>query len=265
MVHTSNIAVLIDAENGSNPQRIESLLRQLEGSGNIVAKLAIGNWSTNRICKKIDWRANGFKVVNQSQQAPGHNGSDFRLVIEAMELVFNPDLDIDTFVVMSSDQGFIPLYQRLRKKGKTVVVAGNGSLKNRRIRANTDRIVMLDDRHQIPRSNAVEASPSPNNKRSKRIKPKIVRDPMSRAQRHNTRNLIRRALARLGSERRRATPLNMYQMMKRLNSKFRVRDLGYSKMIDLLESFPEIITVVSVNPDDVRVRFGRSKPRRNTR
>ncbi len=259
-----NIAVLIDAENGSNPQRIESLMTQLNGYGNIVVKLAIGNWTKNRICKKIDWRADGFKVINQTQQAPGHNGSDFRLVIEAMELVYDPRLDIDTFVVMSSDQGFIPLYQRLRKMGKTVFVAGSKSLKNRRIRATTDRIMMLDGHNQLPKSNAVEAGPSPNNKRSRRNTTKVVNRPMKRPHRNETRILIRRSLTRLGSERRRATPLNMYRMMKRFNPNFSVRELGYSKMIDLLESFPEIITVMSTGPDDVWVRFGRNKPKRNT-
>ena len=238
-------------------------MSELDASGDVVVKNAIGDWSHQKFNKKLDWQGIGFKIVDQSRQVAGRNSSDFRLVIEAMELALNPDNDVDTFAVMSSDQGFIPLYLRLRQLGKKVIVAGNGSLKNHRIRECTDRIIATGTTHAKTRStilNARRNAKPEGRKRNADKKPraKVAKTPMNKMQRDHTRNLIRRSLGKLRSARRRSTPLNMYRMMKRQDPKFSVRNLGYATTIDLLTSFPEIITVVSADSANPWVRFGRS-------
>ena len=204
MTTNPKIALFVDAENGCNAGDLLRLMSELETLGDVVLKKAIGDWSRQKFNKKLDWLGIGFKIVDQSRQVAGRNSSDFRLVIEAMELALNPDNDIDTFAVMSSDQGFIPLYLRLRQLGKKVIVAGNGSLENHRIRGCTDRIIATGTRHLNPSANLTNAkqnaTPSPNKRHAQNESiPKVAKTPMNKMQRDRTRNLIRRSLGKLRS------------------------------------------------------------------
>ena len=273
MTVNQNIALLVDAENGVSAPQLDALLTELNQTGSVIEKRAIGNWSNNNFNKKVQWDNLGFKIVNQTGQIPGHNGSDFRLVIEAIEMVHDPDLHIDTFVVMSSDQGFIPLYSRLRQLGKNVIVAGNRHLKNSKIKATTDRIINLNtlvqpqQQTKKPKTATKTAKKTRTRSRSRwtnrkhRKSPKSVLRPMSSGQRQHTRRLIQRALAHVQSSNRNRSLDSLYRAMKHCDTEFSVRRLGYARFFDFLRSFPEIVTVVGTDKTDSTVYPGRDTAR----
>ena len=120
-----NIAVLIDAENINHIESIQSLIADLQEFGQIVVKRAIGDWDRTIGVVRDPFVDLGFELVHQPNLAPGSNLADVRLVIEAIELLHNRNFDVETYAVVSSDQDFLPLYDRLRELGKTVIVAGD--------------------------------------------------------------------------------------------------------------------------------------------
>ena len=245
----------------------------LNAAGPKIEKRAIGNWSDKRVPNRIDWERYGIKVIDQTKHRPGKNGADFRLVIEAMEMLHDPELNIDIFVIMSSDHGFMPLYHYLQELGKKVVVAGDASLNKRDIKAITDRIIVLDASEQTnkttqPKKKHQPAKPLVKAKRPSRNRSKYsqnnkivssVRKSMNGKQRFETRTLVQRGLSRLQSKRRKRSLDNLYRAMRYFDPTFSVRKLGYARFYDLLRSFPDFITVEGNDKNDARIRFGRDK------
>ncbi|MYK61678.1 MAG: NYN domain-containing protein, partial [Chloroflexi bacterium] len=92
-----NIAVIIDVENINNVKSLRQLIDQLQQQGELTVKRAVGDW--NRAIKIVqsDIRDLGFDLVHQKNLAPGHNSADTRIVIEALELLHNPGVDVETF------------------------------------------------------------------------------------------------------------------------------------------------------------------------
>lgn len=254
---TRNIALLVDVENQSHPDQLTALLKELDRAGSVVEKRAIANWSSPSTNKSISWSDLGFKLVSQTGHLPGRNAADFRLVIEAIEMAHDASLDIDTFAVVSSDFGFIPLYTRLRQLGKTVIVAGNGTLNNPKLEATTDRIINL---RNLTANEANKAKPRPiavsptTQPKPKRYRPKnnsdvmVKKGLMTQAQAKRTRNTIRRALRHLykrkkkNRKKKRALE-NMYRALRHVDRNFSVRKLGYTRLHDLLLAFPEAVIV----------------------
>ncbi len=269
------VALLIDAENNINPQKLHSLMSTLDATGTKIEKRAIGNWTQNQVSNRIDWKRYGITTIDQTKHRPGKNGADFRLVIEAMEMLHDPELNIDIFVVMSSDHGFIPLYQYLQQQGKKVVVAGDSSLNKNDIKAITDRIIVLDSAKSRNKPNVAEqtkknakqtkklnaAEPTKMNIRKSRGAGKKLTEPqrysMSPKQRNRTRQLIRKSLTHLHKNKRKPTLDRMYRTMRELQPDFKVRRLGYARLYDLIKTFPEIVTIVHEGNAKPVVRFGR--------
>ncbi len=257
MSEKPTIAVLLDAENINNLDALRDLIDQLNQDHRIVVRRAVGDWSRNIRSVKHGMQDLEFELVHQPNHVPHNNLADVRLVIEALELVHDPKTALDAFAIVSSDQDFLPLYDRLRELGKTVIVAGDKYSNSSRIEKHADIFIPIGNAQQPE----IRHSFSSRNRRApKRGGLKVAKTPMNKMQRDRTRNLIRRSLGKLRAARRRSTPLNMYRMMKRLDPKFSVRNLGFSRMTDLLNSFPEIITVVGVDSTNVWVRFGRGRP-----
>ncbi|WP_103654468.1 NYN domain-containing protein [Agarilytica rhodophyticola] len=116
------IAVLIDADNiGCN--RIGELFAILSEYGNAVIKRAYGDWSS---LHSRGWKDTlnqyGIRPVQQFAYTPKKNASDMALVVDAMDLLHQGDLDM--FVIVSSDSDFTRLAARLRESQKFVLGCG---------------------------------------------------------------------------------------------------------------------------------------------
>ena len=233
-----NIAVLIDAENINNISAINDVIRQLEQDGNIVFKRAIGDWNRNIKAVREGMRQIGIDIVQQTNLAIGHNSADIRLVIEAIDILHNPHFNIDTFAILSSDQDFLALYQRLRELGKTVIVAAKSSPKRSRIERHSDRF--------IPINTTLEAKVEVAYNRTLRTKNgglRVSRRKMNKKNRSDTRQLILRAMNASTNDQGVVPAQKLYKTMRRLKPDFSVKKLGYSTFAKLIRSYPDIVKV----------------------
>lgn len=118
----NKIAVLVDSENVSYKQ-IKGILEEVEKYGRICMKRVYGDFSKPvALAWKSEVLKNGFKTIHQFSYTDGKNATDIALVIDAIDILHNNEVDI--FCIVSSDSDFTPLAQRLRESGKHVIGVG---------------------------------------------------------------------------------------------------------------------------------------------
>lgn len=118
MIHDSNIALLIDADNGS-ANKIEDVLDELAKYGVINIRRAYGNWKSANLS---GWESvlheYAIQPIQQFAYSKGKNATDMALAIDAMDLLYTKHLE--GVALVSSDSDFTPLVMRLRANGLKV-------------------------------------------------------------------------------------------------------------------------------------------------
>ena len=124
MVRERKIALLIDAENISHQfigQVMASVRETMDGL--ITVKRIYADWTKpNLSAWKAVLRKYALLPIQQYSFSSGKNSSDFALVIDAMDLLYQ--CDIDVFYIVSSDSDFTRLVMRIRESGKVVIGMG---------------------------------------------------------------------------------------------------------------------------------------------
>jgi uncharacterized LabA/DUF88 family protein len=116
-------AVLIDGDN-AQPATIENILNKISSMGNAIIKRIYGDFTSPQ---SASWKKmlqdNAIKPVQQFAYTKGKNATDSALIIDAMDLLYNNDLD--GYCLISSDSDFTGLAIRLRESALTVIGFGN--------------------------------------------------------------------------------------------------------------------------------------------
>jgi uncharacterized protein (TIGR00288 family) len=120
------VAVLIDAEN-VNSVNVRQIFDTMSTYGEVIIRQIFADWS-NEAVKSWKTAISSYSIVANQQFSfvPRKNSSDIALVISAMDILFERDIDI--FCLVSSDSDFTRLVQELRERGKAVI--GMGSRKS---------------------------------------------------------------------------------------------------------------------------------------
>ena len=120
---TSNVALLIDADNASY-HAIDPVLTVLAELGSVGVRRVYGNWSKPGL---KGWRdmtvRHGIEPQQQFDLTKGKNATDMKMTIDAMDLLFRGR--VQGFGIMSSDSDFMPLAMRIRQEGIPVYGFGN--------------------------------------------------------------------------------------------------------------------------------------------
>ncbi len=119
----TRLAVLIDAENVSD-RYTQYIFEELAGYADLITyKRIYGDWTTGRLnsWKKVllDY---SITPIQQYSYTMGKNSTDSALIIDAMDILYNGD--VDSFCIVSSDSDFTRLAARLREAGKCVIGMG---------------------------------------------------------------------------------------------------------------------------------------------
>lgn len=123
--HSPNIALLIDADNASH-QGIDPVLTVLAELGTVNIRRAYGNWRKQGLKSWVDkLHRYGIEPQQQFDLTKGKNATDMKMTIDAMDLLFSER--VDGFGIMSSDSDFMPMAMRIRQDG--LPVYGFGSSK----------------------------------------------------------------------------------------------------------------------------------------
>ena len=116
------IAVLIDADN-TRPGYASEVLSEVAKYGTPTIRRVYGDWTDSHLTqwsRKLNGL--GLRAMHQNAWTAGKNSTDLALVIDAMDLLY--DGNVEAFALVTSDSDFTSLVHRLRESGKTVYVLG---------------------------------------------------------------------------------------------------------------------------------------------
>jgi hypothetical protein len=122
---SDKLAVLIDADN-AQASIVAELLAEVSKFGTASIKRAYGDWTTPNLKKwKDHLHKHAIQPVQQFAYTTGKNATDASLIIDAMDILHESELD--GFCLISSDSDFTRLATRIREAG--LVVYGFGEKK----------------------------------------------------------------------------------------------------------------------------------------
>jgi len=116
--HHKSIGLIIDGPNILRKEfgiKLEDIVEALERIGRIrVAKVVLNQYAPQGLIEA---------VVNQGLEPVIVAGdTDVRIAIEAMELIYNSDVDV--IALATRDADFLPIIQEAKRKGKETIVIG---------------------------------------------------------------------------------------------------------------------------------------------
>lgn len=118
----SRIAVLIDAENVPYAN-IGGVLREVARYGTPTVKRIYGDWTKQTAS---GWKSHllehAITPIQQYAYTTGKNSSDSAMIIDAMDILYEGN--VESFCIVSSDSDFTRLAVRLREAGKYVIGIG---------------------------------------------------------------------------------------------------------------------------------------------
>lgn len=147
MVRERKIALLIDAENIPH-HRMEQVMKEVRDNQDdlITVKRIYADWTKpNLSAWKAVLKKYAFLPIQQYSFVSGKNSSDFALVIDAMDLLYQNDIDV--FYIVSSDSDFTRLAMRIRESGKVVIGMGEKNTLESFVMACND-YVFFDEREE---------------------------------------------------------------------------------------------------------------------
>ena len=268
-----NVAIAIDFENIGNREQIRSLLNEVSGVGRITVKKAFADWNRESREAQTELQQLGIELIHQMNSTSGKNSSDIRLAIDTIDLMHTSLVDIESFVIVSSDADFYPLVAKLRSSGKTVIVAGRKAVTSEMLINGCDRYIDLDNlaaqstELESLATNSIESREGVNKVFAKPHQPasipkgsgvalKALGNDGNVVQRvsHEARVLTVRAMSSsIDSEGVvKGSLLNL--TMRRIDPSFDYRTLGFATFSSFLEKVPEVQIERPDGPGDIAVR-----------
>lgn len=218
------IAVLIDADNAQY-SKLKDILNELSAHGHLVVKKAYGDWSCDNL---KNWKTSlnelAIQPVQQFAYTTGKNSTDASMIIDDMDLLYTKQFD--AFALVSSDSDFTRLAARLRES--EVFVFGVGEEHTPvSFRNACDDFILTGNLGKV-----VAVTAAPEEKKPVAVKP--VQD--------EALDLIVNAWELTKDEEGYANLCGIGSIMKRQKPDFDPRTYGATKLSDLIDRYPKIIT-----------------------
>ncbi|MBS0283043.1 MAG: NYN domain-containing protein [Proteobacteria bacterium] len=222
-----NVALLIDADNASW-HAIDPVLTVLAELGSVNVRRVYGNWTKPGL---KGWRDMTVKYGIEPQQqfdlTKGKNATDMKMTIDAMDLLYRGR--VQAFGIMSSDSDFMPLAMRIRQDGYDVY--GFGSSRTPQAFQNAcTRFIDIDKLATTPAPvEPVAATPPQASARKADVDPELVK-------------LLIDAYDNVKRDERGFVSLSAMGQLAANRSSFDVRNYGFKRLSDLIQSVPNFST-----------------------
>ena len=213
----ANIALLIDADNAS-PDSLDAVLTVLAELGTVNIRRAYGNWQKPAL---KGWSAMTHRHAIEPQQqfdvTKGKSATDMKMIIDAMDLLYRGH--VDGFGIMSSDSDFMPLAMRIRQDG--LPVYGFGTAKTpESFRQACTRFIDVGALVQAEKDLPTEPKPE--------VDAELI-------------DLLGAAYKAARRDERGFARLSEVGQLAGNRSSFDVRNYGFSRLRELIESLPNFV------------------------
>jgi uncharacterized protein (TIGR00288 family) len=239
----NRVAVFIDAENmvieaekAGIPFDLDLLLLRVREEGQIVIATAYGDWTQPPLFNyRRVFRQKVVELLEVATDQRGKNTADIKLAVDALEMVFLPHPP-DVFVVLTGDRDLVPLVQKIKRYGKSVLGIGvKGSTSQDLVQA-CNTFLYLDDLYDEQTAPTPAPEPAAAPKRAVRKvalpAPVVALSPELQQERIRAFHLLARAIATLGRQGRAALGSATLPLMQQLDSTFTPTRLGFASFKD---------------------------------
>lgn len=242
---TARIAVLIDCDNVS-ARHAGDVLEELAKYGTPTVKRAYGDWTTSQLAGwKSELHRHAIQPVQQFAYTVGKNSTDSALIIDAMDLLWQDN--VEAFALVSSDSDFTRLATRLRESGKRVYGLGRRKTPESLRRA-VDQFIFLEVLAQAEQQQPATPVESGDEQNPLEVKetPTI-----------NLQSALTKAINATSGDDGWATLGTVGQHLSRAHADFDPRDFGHQKLSSLVDEQPYLETRTLGSRSQVRVRSRR--------
>ncbi|CAG7607874.1 NYN domain-containing protein [Leucobacter soli] len=231
------IAVLIDSDNVS-AEHIANILVELTRYGTTSVRRMYGDFTTDQL---RGWKAaaneHSIQPIQQFSYTTGKNATDSALIIDAMDLLHQNQLD--AFALVSSDSDFTRLAARLRESGARVF--GFGDRKTPKPFVSACDTFTYFDALQVDASSTDSPEPAMARAESGSDAEGTVSAPArlpAKDLRQDTRlmNLLRAGIAAVADDDGWAHLSGVGSTIQKQSPDFDSRNWGYAKLGDLIEA-----------------------------
>ncbi len=235
--------MLIDCDNVS-PRHAAALLAELAGYGTPTVKRAYGDWTTTNLSGwKPELVRHAIQPVQQFAHTVGKNSTDSALIIDAMDLLWQGN--VEAFALVSSDSDFTRLATRLREGGKRVY--GLGMRKTpESLRRAVDQFIYLE----LLEDPAPAAPPAPTADAGATVEAPAI----------NLHSALTRAVNATSGDDGWSTLSEMGQVLRRTHADFDPRTFGHQKLSTLVDEQGYLETRTASNGTQ-QVRLKQKKKR----
>ena len=237
---SARIAVLIDCDNVS-ARHAADILEELAKYGTPTVKRAYGDWTTTQLSGwKSELHRNAIQPVQQFAYTKGKNSSDSALIIDAMDLLWQGN--VEAFALVSSDSDFTRLATRLRESGRRVY--GLGLRKTpESLRRAVDQFIFLE---VLAEQDAADTDGQPAD------------DDAATTTTINLESALTKAVNATSNDEGWASLGQVGQHLGRAHADFDPRDFGHQKLSSLAAEQPYLETRTTGPLTEVRLRTRRS-------
>lgn len=142
MTSEKRIALLIDAENIS-AQYADNIMEEVSNYGVCSYKRIYGSWERIVHTKwEGEINKNSLKPMMQINNTRGKNATDSALIIDAMDILYQGNVEV--FCIVSSDSDFTSLARRLMESGVMVIGMGESDKATEALENAYDKFVYID-------------------------------------------------------------------------------------------------------------------------
>lgn len=242
--------MLIDCDNVS-AKHIGAVLEELAAYGVPTVKRAYGDWTTTQLTSwKPELLRNAIQPIQQFSNTVGKNSTDSALIIDAMDLLWQGN--VEAFAIVSSDSDFTRLATRLRESGKRVFGLGRRKTPESLRRA-VDQFIFLEVLQEQDARSGVSTTPA-----AEAPSPAEEPETSAPAPTINLQSALTRAVNATSGEDGWSTLSLVGQHLSRAHADFDPRDFGHQKLGSLVDEQPYLDTRTEGSRLQVRLRQKRA-------
>lgn len=241
----SRFAVLIDGDNVGY-KYIKYIVDEMTNEGILTYKRIYGDWTDPKLKHWKDVLLEySFTPMQQYSYTKGKNSTDSAMIIDAMDILYQAK--VDGFCIVSSDSDFTRLAMRLREAGMEVIGMGKRITPKPFVTA-CSKFKYLDvisdglsaqDAQEAPISAKKTAAKS--KKRNEKAEAKPLSEPTKAENSQTPDEEVKKAVAKIIEENANEDGWilgsALGNMLQNKYSDFDIRNYGFKRMIDLLNSW----------------------------
>jgi uncharacterized LabA/DUF88 family protein len=234
-----NIAILIDGDN-AQPKILKEMLEEVAKYGKATIRRIYGDWT---IPQMHGWKEtlnqHSFNPIQKFAYTSGKNSTDSSLIIDAMDILH--ERNIDGFCIVSSDSDYTGLAKRIREQGVFVMGIGRKSTPIAFIQS-CEIFTFVENIY--PEEELAAETAKPARKQTKKAqepaKPKTIVIP-AKAESHI--QMIDKAFDISADEDELAYVSQIGTNLRRIDPSFDTRAFGFKNLTRLFESLPNFEVV----------------------